>query len=224
MLTNTNKIANVLVVNSQPIFRHGITSLLNQEADMHVCCQANSAEHALSGACGRHDVAVVDMSLADNSGLGLVRKLLEKFPLSPVLMLSAHDDPNTAERALKAGAHGYMLKQDETDTLATAIRHILQGQLYVSNSLRSRMLHNMMQVNTRKSPVSALTPAEFEILHLTGMGLTTRKIATQLSRSIKTVDAHRARIREKLALADSAALTIFAAKWVSTGDNTAYAE
>lgn len=208
--------ARILIVDDHPIVRQGMALLINQEADLHACCEAGDGKQALemNAAC-RHDLAIVDLSLAGISGFDLIRQLRLKYPELFILMMSMHDEAVYAERALRVGAHGYLMKQEATTTMLTAIRLILQGELYVSDRMRSRMLQQRAQGYSETTPVAALTTAEFEVLHLIGSGLGTGEIADKLKRSVKTVESHRANIRKKLNLKSGKELVLFAINWVS---------
>lgn len=204
MQFDENNKARVLIVDDHAIIRQGMAMLINQEPDMQACCEAEHIEQAVEAnrSCP-HDIAIVDLSLGGASGLELVRRLQFEFPDLPILILSMHDETIYAESALRAGARGYLMKQAATDTLLRAIRQVLQGDLYVSDSLRTRMLNKMMGKAKNDSPVGNLSSSELEVLHLIGLGMGTGEIAQQLSRSIKTVETHKANIKKKLQL-DSA--------------------
>lgn len=212
-----NRKAKAMIVDDHAIVRQGMAMLINREPDMVACCEAEKIEDAIEAnrACS-HDIAIVDMSLEGASGLELVRRLHFEFPELAILMLSMHDESIYAESALKAGALGYVMKQAATDTLLLAMRQVLQGEMYVSDQLRSKMLKNAMGKAT-VSPVSTLSPSELEVLHLIGTGMGTTEIAQQLSRSIKTVESHKANIKKKLNLESSSQLARFAVKLVSSG-------
>lgn len=207
--------ARILIVDDHPIVRQGIALLINREADLHVCSEADDAQQAIeANQASPHDLAIVDLSLAGTSGLDLVKQLRLKFPELLILVMSMHDETLYAERALHLGAHGYLMKQEATTTMLTAIRQILQGELYVSNRMRSRILQQRTQGHPGQSPVASLTASEFEVLHLIGMGLGTSEIAQKLKRSIKTIESHRANIRRKLDLKSGNELVLFAINWV----------
>jgi DNA-binding NarL/FixJ family response regulator len=207
----------ILIVDDHPVVREGIAMLINREPDLEVCCSVSSIEEAIKAnqRC-KHDLAIVDMSLSGTSGFELLKKFQFDSPDLPVLMVSMHDEAVYAEPALKAGARGYIMKQVATSTMLQAIRQILQGELYVSDQIRTRMLQRAVHGKPSNSPISTLTPGEFEILHLIGMGCSTSEIAERLSRSIKTIEAHRANIKRKLDLANSSQLVHFAINLVSS--------
>jgi DNA-binding NarL/FixJ family response regulator len=216
-IENTQK-AKVLIVDDHAIIRQGMAMLINREADLHACCEAEHIEQAIEAnrACA-HDIAIVDMSLDGASGLELVRRFQFEFPELPILMLSMHDESIYAESALRAGARGYLMKQAATDTLLRAMRQVLQGDLYVSDQLRTRMLKKMMGRSQNDSPVGNLSASELEVLHLIGLGMGTTEIAQQLSRSIKTIESHKANIKKKLKLSSANQLARFAINLVSSG-------
>lgn len=214
MASSKNGKAKILIVDDHPIVRRGMALLINQEADLHACCEAGDAQQAIEAnlAC-THDLAIVDLSLAGVSGLDLVRQLRLKFPNLFILIMSMHDEAVYAERALRVGAHGYLMKQEATTTMLAAIRLILRGELYVSDRMRSRMLQQRAQGQGDSSLVAALTTAEFEVLHLIGLGLGTSEIAEKLKRSVKTIESHRANIRKKLNLKSGKDLVLFSINW-----------
>jgi DNA-binding NarL/FixJ family response regulator len=209
--------AKVLIVDDHAIIRQGMSMLINREPDLHACCEAADIERAVEAnrTCS-HDIAIVDMSLTNESGLELVRRFQFLFPKLPILVLTMHDESIYAEAALKAGARGYLMKQMATDVLLQAMRKILQGELYVSEQMHARMLKKMMTGAKSESPVGSLSPAELEVLHLIGMGMGTSEIADKLSRSIKTIESHKANIKKKLNLDSGNQLTLFAINLVSS--------
>ncbi|MBI5918043.1 MAG: response regulator transcription factor [Nitrosomonadales bacterium] len=208
--------ARILIVDDHPIVRQGMAMLINREPDMQACCDAGDIQQAVQAnrKCP-HDLATLDLSLVGVSGLELLKRFRFEFPELPILIISMHDEAVYAEPALRAGARGYLMKQVATDTMLRAIRQILRGEIYVSDSMNARMLQRMMQGSNENSPVSCLTATEFEVLHLIGLGLGTSEIAEKLVRSVKTIESHRANIKRKLNLNTSTQLTHFAIKLVS---------
>lgn len=212
--TNQQKVR-ILIVDDHPIVRQGISMLINLEPEMQVCCEAGDAVQALQAnrAC-KHDVAIVDLTLAGASGLELIKKMHAEFPELRILVMSMHDETIYAETALRAGARGYLMKQVATDTVLQAIRQILQGDLYVSDTIRSHLLKRMVH-GAEGSLSHSLTPSEIEVLHLIGMGLGTSEIASKLSRSIKTIESHRANLKKKLNLDTGSQLVHYAISLLS---------
>lgn len=212
MRFNENNKARILIVDDHSIVRQGIAMLINREPELHACCEADSVPQAITAnrACP-HDLAIVDLSLGGGSGMELIKKLRAEFPELRILMMSMHDESVYAEPALRAGAHGYLMKQAATDTMLQAIRQILEGEMYVSVSMRSRLIQQMMGGRQpQESPLSNLTQSEIEILHLIGMGMGTSEISAKLNRSVKTVETHRANIKRKLNLNSGNELAHFA--------------
>lgn len=209
----------ILVVDDHAILRQGVAMLINREPDLHVCCEAVDGESAIEAnrACP-HDLAIVDLSLAGISGLALVKKMAIHFPQLRILMLSMHDESIYAERALQAGAHGYLMKQEAPGTMLQALRQILKGELYVSDRMRTRILQQLVHKNDRVSPISGLTTSEYEIFRMIGQGLGPSKIAEHLNRNVKTIEKHRANIKQKLNMDSSHDLTSFAIQWLRSDD------
>lgn len=221
--TGLRKKSNVLIVDDHPIVRQGIAQLINREDDMQVCCEAGDADQALevltqSDSCCKTDIALVDMSLPGISGIELVKILRSRFPETQILVISTHDESLYAERALRAGAKGYIMKQEATEKVLVAIRHILDGEVYLSDKMRSKMLQRIIdnRFETPTSPVSHLSDKEIDVLRLIGKGLRTSDIALELNRSVKTVEAHRANLKEKLGLKNATELVRFAVQWVES--------
>ncbi len=208
---NAERKAKVMVVDDHAIVRQGMSMLINREEDMHACCEAADIEQAVEAnrSCP-HDIAIVDISLTNESGLELVRRFQFLFPKLPILILSMHDESIYAEAALKAGARGYLMKQMATDVLLHAIRKVLQGDMYVSEQMHARMLKKLMSGADESSPIGNLSTTELEVLHLIGLGMGTSDIAEKLSRSIKTIESHKANIKKKLSLDNANQLTLFA--------------
>lgn len=221
--TEPRRKSNVLIVDDHPIVRQGIAQLIDREDDMRVCCEAGDADQALEAISKSEDrcnadIALVDMSLPGISGIELVKILRSRFPEMQILVISTHDESLYAERALRAGAKGYIMKQEATAKVLTAIRHILSGEVYLSDKMRSKMLQRIIdnRFETPTSPVSHLSDKELDVLRLIGKGLRTSEIASELSRSVKTVEAHRANLKEKLGLKNATELVRFAVQWVES--------
>jgi DNA-binding NarL/FixJ family response regulator len=200
--TNTKK-RSILLIDDHPIVRQGLAQLINQESDLLVTAEAASAREALDAVEKKiPDIAIVDISLDDRSGIELIKDLRARDPNLPILALSMHDESLYAERALRAGAKGYIMKQEATDQVMTAIRKVLEGQIYVSERMASRLLDQFVSTKPgdEESPLGRLSDRELEIFSMIGRGLGTREIANKLYLSIKTVEAHREHIKEKLKL------------------------
>jgi DNA-binding NarL/FixJ family response regulator len=199
----------VLIVDDHPILRHGIAQLLNREPDLEVCAEAGNRDEALAAlAQAPADLAVVDISLEGLSGIELLKLMRERHPSVRCLVLSMHDETLYAERALRAGARGYVMKQEATRRITTALRRIRDGHIYVSEHLGSALLTRLVDGPAEQpaSVLGALTDRELEVLRLIGRGFKTGEIARALKRSVNTVDAHRANIKRKLNLKSGAEL------------------
>lgn len=201
----------VLVVDDHPILRHGVAELLNREPDLACTGEADSAEQALMLLEADHfDLAVIDVSLPGVSGVELVKTMKLRHPEVAALVISMHDETLYAERALRAGARGYLMKQEATRQIVTALRRIRTGQLYMSERLQARLLERVIdQPDPARSgsALETLSDRELEVLRLIGRGLKAGEIAQRLNRSVNTVDAHRANIKRKLKLRTGAELT-----------------
>lgn len=205
----------ILLIDDHPIVRQGLVQLINQEADMHVCAEASSAREAMELAeSTRPDVAVVDISLEDRSGVELIKEFGQRFPKMLCLALSMYDESMYAVRVLRAGGRGYVMKQEATKKVIAAIRRVVGGQVYVSDEMASRLVGQLvLGENDRGSPVAALSDRELEVLTLIGRGMGTREVAERLFISVKTVEAHKERLKEKLKLQGSTELVRFAVQF-----------
>lgn len=205
----------VMIVDDHPIMRAGLKQLLAQEEDLEVCGEAEDAVGALRVVEQTNPgVIIVDISLRDSSGLELIKDLRIRFPHLPVLVLSMHEEAFYAERALRAGAKGYVTKAEVAARIVEAVRRVLSGQVYVSEKLADRLLGRIV-AGGGSGPVGieSLSDREFEVFELIGQGLELREIAARLHLSIKTVEAHRENIRKKLDLPSSAELFRYAVQW-----------
>jgi len=207
----------ILIVDDHPIVREGLNQQINRETDLTVCAQASNATHALA-AIEEHkpDLALVDINLPGRNGLELIRDIRAVAPKLPVLVLSMHDETVFAERVLRAGGRGYVCKEAGGDKLLEAIRQVLSGQIYVSETVSTRLLNSLSgrQAAGTVSPVEQLTDRELEVFTLIGQAKETKAIARQLNMSGKTVEAHRAAIKRKLRLKTGPELTRHAVLWV----------
>jgi DNA-binding NarL/FixJ family response regulator len=209
-----------MLVDDHAMLRHGMEMLINRESDMEVFAQASDSEEALAFLKPDHhpDIILMDVSLKTHSGLELIKKVHGLIPALPVLVVSMHDEAVYAERALRAGARGYVMKQEPGEVLVNAIREVLKGNLYLSKQIQARLLKQIATGNSGSGPsINSLTSSEFEVLHLIGAGHSTQQIARLLCRSIKTIETHRYNIRMKLNLKDGAELIRYAIQWISEG-------
>jgi len=209
----------VFIVDDHPVVRQGLALVLRLEPDMVVCGEAETVTDALRGIeSARPDVAIVDLSLRDSSGLELVKDLHVYRPELPVVVLSMHDESLFAERVMKAGAKAYLMKDEAQQAILAAIRKVHAGGMYLSERMSGRLLAMFLQGTTSpgESLISRLSDRELEVFELIGRGVTTREIAGKLNLSIKTVEAHREHIKKKLKLADATALMQHAIHWVQT--------
>ena len=215
MKSSTAGPARILVVDDHPIVRLGIRQVIAAEPGLTVFDEADSAEAALARAGARPDLAIVDLSLADGHGLDLIRSLREVAPDTRVLVLSMHDEALFAERALRAGAHGYLMKQEGIEGLVQAIRVILSGRRFVSPRMAQRLLERLSQDCPMEGDrLGGLTDRELEVFEMIGRGFGTAAIAARLAVSVKTIETHRSNIKTKLDLKDATDLIRFAATWV----------
>jgi len=204
-----------MIVDDHPIVREGLTHLLNLHEDLHVCCTAGSAEQALEEMACQPDMAIVDLSLHTDSGLDLVKTLRQHHPDLVILVLSMHDETLFAERALRAGANGYLMKLEATEHIMSAIHEVLAGNVYLSAGMHCKLARALTAPRRCSAgSVANLSEREFEVLHLIGLGFTCREIAGKLNRSIKTVEAHQANIKEKLDIPNGKELVRFAIQWI----------
>jgi DNA-binding NarL/FixJ family response regulator len=216
------KKSRVFVVDDHPIVRQGLALLINREADLAVCGEAEDAHAAVQAvAATKPDILIVDISLNGPDGLGLLKDVRMRYPELPVLILSMHDESIYAERALRAGAQGYIMKQEATEKVLVALRRILSGEIYVSERIANRMLHLYIggPSGGRPSSIADLTDRELEVFRLIGEGHTTRQIAEELHISVKTVESYQAHIKEKLSLRSARELVQHAIQW-NVGEKT----
>jgi DNA-binding NarL/FixJ family response regulator len=205
----------ILVVDDHPLTRHGMAQLIGQQPDLAVCGEAGNAEQALDRVRElQPELVLVDVTLPGKPGLELIKDLAATYPKVLVLVVSMHDESLYAERALRAGARGYLMKSAGGEELVKAIRRVFAGQVYVSQELSARILDNLSGNARRPAGVlSVLSDREFEVFQLVGEGLTTREIGSRLHISGKTVETHRLHIREKLGLKTLPELTKYAVRW-----------
>lgn len=207
----------VLIVDDHPLVRQGLAMLINKSPDLRVIGQAADTQGALALMAEKEpEVAVIDLSLAGGSGLDLLKEIGRRHPSVLTLVLTMHDELFYAERALRAGSRGYVMKGEETDEVLEAIRQVRKGEIYVSEHLRSTLVQRAAEPgpNAPSSAVESLSDRELEVFELVGRGQPTREIAKQLSVSVKTVETHRHRIKEKLGLRSGTEMVRYAIRWV----------
>jgi DNA-binding NarL/FixJ family response regulator len=207
----------ILLVDDHAVVRYGIAQLINRQSDMVVCGEEEDASHALSAiATAKPDLVIADISLKDSSGLELMRNIKAQYAGLPVLVVSAHDESIYAEIAFRAGALGYLMKEEALEKVLTAIRRVLSGNIYVSDALAAKMLQQqvMGKTDVHESPVKGLSDRELEVFQLIGQWKKTSEIAKELHLSIKTIEYYREQIKRKLNLKNSAELTQHATAWV----------
>lgn len=208
----------IFLVDDHPIFRLGLTRLIDQDSEFEVCGQAESAPQALGALRQTEaDAVVINVSLPGTNGLELVKQLRAEHPALPILMLSVHDEQTYALRCLRAGASGYLMKTGNDQLFVTALRKIVAGGVYVSPAFGEQLIYKVASSKEQgtQSPLQALTDRELEILQHVGTGRSSREIAEALHLSVKTVESHRLHIKEKLGLGDAGKLVRFATEWVS---------
>lgn len=208
----------ILLVDDHPIVRQGLKRLIGNEPGLMVCGEAETVREARQ-AIRDHapDVVVADLSLKDSHGIDLVKDIRARHPALPVLVLSMHDEEFYSERLLAAGASGYIMKHAASDQFIVALRRVLAGGVYVSDAIASRLGGRRKRGSGGKGrlPVARLSNRELQVLQMIGRGMSSRQVAESLHLSVKTVEAHRQRIKGKLELGDSAQLVQFAANWVA---------
>jgi DNA-binding NarL/FixJ family response regulator len=208
----------IFLVDDHPIVLGGFSLLLNGQPDFEVCGTATSAEEAMGKVPKLKPALVItDVTLPGRSGLDLVKDLVAVVPELNVLVVSMHDEMLYAERALRAGARGYLMKEAGSERMLTAIRQVLEGRVYVSDRIQAKILEGMSGPRNRgagSSPIEKLSDREFEVFRLLGQGRKTKEIADQLHLSHKTVAVHRGHIKEKLQLASATELVHQAVRWV----------
>ena len=210
----------IFLADDHPVTRQGVTVLINQEMDLAVCGEAASAPLAFDLIQKlKPDLAIVDISLKTSSGLELSKNLTALQPALLILVMSMHDEALYAERSLRAGAMGYVMKQDASEKVLTAIRTVLQGDFFISDKIKVKMLHQT--VGNRKqevvaSPIETLSDREMEVFQLIGNGFSTREIAGRLNLSVKTIDSYREHLKLKLHVDSGTDLVRYAIQWIKS--------
>jgi DNA-binding NarL/FixJ family response regulator len=210
----------VLLIDDHPILRKGLAELINQEPDLTVCGEAEEAPKAFE-AVGvlNPDVAVVDISLRGGNGLELIKNIKARWPDLPLLVLSMHDETLYAERALRAGSLGYIMKEEAIEKVLTAIRHVIAGEIFLSDRMKARLINQLVGGRMKQggSSIDSLSDRELEVFRLIGEGRGTRQIAEELRLSVRTVEAYREYIKDKLNLKNGTELVQHAFQYVHSG-------
>lgn len=215
------KRAQILIVDDHPILCQGMTAFINSQDDLHVGATAQSIGEALETLESFNpDLFIVDITLGEGraSGLDLIKRLTRDYPKTPVLVLSMHDESVYAERSIRAGAKGYVMKQEALETLLTAIRTVLTGKMYISPNMAETVMWRYFHGESVEddTPERSLSNRELEVFEMLGHGKSTRQIAESLSLSIKTIETHRSKIKNKLGIQSGNELVRRAVEWVTT--------
>ena len=221
-LSSQSEKVRIFVVDDHPIVRQGITQMINQEKDMMVCGDAEEAYQALDRIRELNpDIVIVDISLKGTNGIELIKALKLQNPSLPIMVLSMHDESLYAERVLRAGARGYVMKQEATGNVLVAIRRVLGGEICVSEKISTQIMEKCVTGSPSKlnSPMDSLSDRELEVFQLIGKGHGTRQIAKDLHLSVKTVETYREHIKEKLKLENATELVRHAVQWVEGGSS-----
>jgi DNA-binding NarL/FixJ family response regulator len=210
--------SSIVLVDDHPLIRQGIAGLLKAEPDLTVVGEANGPAEAIP-MCVREqpDLAIIDLSLREGSGLDLIRQLRHALPGLRVLVVSMHDERIWAERCLRAGAQGYLMKEVAADQVVVAVRNVLKGERWLSRNLLAALVERAVGGGAPGGAVSSLSDRELEVFRSIGEGATTRVIAERLSVSVKTIEAHKANIKRKLGAADAGELARLAMEWAAMG-------
>jgi DNA-binding NarL/FixJ family response regulator len=211
----------IFLVDDHAMFREGLRQLIERDPDLTVCGDAASAEEALLSVEElKPDLVIVDLSLSGGTGIDLLKSLRARYEDLPLLVVSMHEESLYAERALHAGANGYVMKQEPAKTVKAAIRKVLAGDMHLSESMSAAMLKKLMRggsTEPAESPIEKLSDRELEVFRMLGQGKMTRQIAEELGLSIATINSFRNRIKEKLELKNAAELVLHAIQWTREG-------
>ncbi len=209
----------ILIVDDHPLVRTGIRSLLEQERDFEVAGEAESRTEVIEFlASQKPDLVLLDISLRGSDGIEVTKAIRCEYEDVPILIVSMHDEALYAERALRAGANGYIMKQEVAENVVKAIRQVLSAKIYVSDAMRQKVLRDLTQPNAdiKSTPMERLSDRELEVFRMIGEGKGTREIAQALNLSIKTIETYRAHIKEKLSIKSAAELARVAVNWVES--------
>jgi DNA-binding NarL/FixJ family response regulator len=215
--------ARIFLIDDHAVVRYGIGQLIDKQSDLMVCGESEGANEALKALpTAKPDLIILDISLKESSGLDLIRTIKAQSPQTLVLVVSMHDESVYAEMALRAGASGYIMKEQAITNVLTAIRRVLDGGIYVSDTIAGKVLEQQIRGQTahKLSPIDRLSPRELEVLRLIGQWKGTRQIASELHLSIKTVEYYLEQIKKKLSLKNSAMLVQYAVAWLQQDSTT----
>jgi DNA-binding NarL/FixJ family response regulator len=211
----------IVIVDDHPILRKGLSMLINQEADLAVAGEAGDARKAMEVIENiKPDMVIVDISLPGVDGVELIKNIKLKYGDLPALVVSMHDEALFAERALRSGARGYIMKQEAVEKVLVAIRRILAGEIFVSSAIATKMLEKLVEGEPKNaaSPLDLLSDRELSVFQLIGRGMGTRQIAEELHLSVKTIESYRSHIKEKLRLTSGMDLLTYAIQWTHKGN------
>jgi DNA-binding NarL/FixJ family response regulator len=211
----------IVIVDDHPILRKGLSMLINQEADLAVAGEAGDARKAMEVIENiKPDMVIVDISLPGVDGVELIKNIKLKYGDLPALVVSMHDEALFAERALRSGARGYIMKQEAVEKVLVAIRRILAGEIFVSSAIATKMLEKLVEGESKNaaSPLDLLSDRELSVFQLIGRGMGTRQIAEELHLSVKTIESYRSHIKEKLRLTSGMDLLTYAIQWTHKGN------
>jgi DNA-binding NarL/FixJ family response regulator len=210
--------AKIFIVDDHPVMRMGLTQLINSAGDLDVCGEAGSANETIENLAllGQADLVIIDVSLFDRNGLELLKDIRVEYPELKCLIISSHDEDVYAERALRLGGRGYVMKNRAPDQLVDAIRQVLGGGIFLSPDMTRQMMEAFAGGKTAGSGLSSLTDRELQVYRAIGEGKGTREIAELLGISVRTVDAHRTHIKDKLGLSDATELSYQAIRWMES--------
>jgi DNA-binding NarL/FixJ family response regulator len=210
------KQARILLVDDHPLVRERLAEVINREPDLHVSGEAEDRHEAIDAIIAKPpDLVIVDLKLKHSDGLELIKDIRARWPKIRMLVVSMHDESLYAERVIRAGALGYITKQEATRKILSAIRCVLTGSIYLNDRISNRIISRLSSNDTSPTatPAELLADREFQVFELTGRGLNTHEIAAQLHIAVKTVETYRARIKEKLKLKDASDLLQLAISW-----------
>lgn len=215
--------SDIILIDDHPLLRKGLARTIENEGDLHVVGQMDRAEEALDALEALDpDLAIVDISLPGMSGIEFLKHLQSRTPDVRSLVVSRHDEGLYAERCIRAGAKGYVMKQEAGDVIVDAVRTVLDGRIFVSDEINERLLQSMAEGGRERmmqSPLEVLSDRELEVFELIGKGLSTREVAERLHLSVKTVESYRSRIKDKLHFDSSNELMKHAVQWVESEDS-----